>query len=73
MANGQYIIPGTQENEELRHTVDEAYQEIVVENPELERALYSDLLDIHVDLEFHRSGATEATLSDFEKKTRGKK
>ncbi|MFZ1301337.1 MAG: hypothetical protein WAQ27_02025 [Candidatus Microsaccharimonas sp.] len=63
MANGQFIIPGTHENEELRHQVDEAFEEILTVNPELQRSLYGEYVDIQVDLEEMRAFATEATLS----------
>lgn len=66
MANGQFVLPGTLENEELRHQIDGSFQEsLVTATPKPEQRAegysgppYDDLIDRQVDLESHRAFAT---------------
>ena len=69
MANGQFIIPGTRENEEIRRAVDDAFVEVGV-TPEIEQRLFGDVLDIQVDLEMMRGFADETTLRKYLKAKR---
>ena len=65
MANAQFVIPGTLENKTLKYTdqeVDQAFSEVVAQNPELQKTPYSEILDKQVDLEELRAFATEANL-----------